>query len=98
MLLRNEIIFKLFGREQKRRQDEAIRVMHKFTKGIIAERREYLSKAPKKQFHDKDGIGIKEKMALLDVLLQSTIDGKPLSDEDIREEVDTFMFEVSNTH
>lgn len=35
------------------------------------------------------------KMALLDILLQSTTaDGKSLSNEDIREEVDTFMFEV----
>lgn len=38
--------------------------------------------------------GIRGKMALLDVLLMSSIDGVPLSDDDIQEEVDTFMFEV----
>lgn len=43
-----------------------------------------------------EGFGSKKKMALLDLLLQSTIDGDFLSNEDIREEIDTFMFEVSH--
>lgn len=33
----------------------------------------------------------KEKPALLDILLQSEMDGKPLTNEDIRGEVNTFM-------
>lgn len=73
------------------REKAALKILHGFTDSVIKSRREELLNQ-KVEVNDCETVGIKKKMALLDLLLQATIDGLPLSNMDIREEVDTFMF------
>lgn len=96
--LRNPIIFALTG--AKRRNDRCLKVLHKFTRDVVKNRREMLLKedvSKEVEVVDDNDVGIKKKMALLDVLLKASVDGKPLTDNEIAEEVDTFMFEGHDT-
>lgn len=92
-------IFCLYGRsdflynlsKEGFRQRKLLKVLHHFTNKVIAQRIDQLK-------HDKpnqkqDG----QKFTFLDILLQATVNGKPLGTDDIREEVDTFMFEGHDT-
>lgn len=79
-----------------KREKEVLKILHDFTDNVIVTRREELAtklEKNEKLIDEENEIGSKRKLALLDVLLQSTIDGKPLTNMDIREEVDTFVFE-----
>lgn len=73
--------------------------MHKFSNEIIAKRREYLLEKQSNESNESvakdDDIGTNKKEVFLDILLQSTIDGRPLSNAEILEETDTFLFAVN---
>lgn len=78
------------------KQKKALSVLHGYTNYVIIKRREELANSNNTANND-DETGIKKRLAFLDLLLQCTIDGQPLSNEIIREEVDTFMFEGHDT-
>lgn len=92
--LRVDFLFEFSGLYTQMRS--ALRVLHGFTDKVIRERRAELmhSNNPQATLGDNADIGAKPKSTFLDILLQARINDKPFTDLDIREEVDTFMFEV----
>lgn len=90
----NEFLFRFTKDYQLQKQ--ALKVLHDYTNNVINKRREELLKDQNSKINENViDMGIKKKMAFLDLLLQATVDNRPLTNEEIREEVDTFMFEVS---
>ncbi|XP_035900601.1 cytochrome P450 4d1-like [Anopheles stephensi] len=95
-LIRYEFFY-LFS-SNRRKQLEALKVLHGYTDSVIKSRRKELESGNSNTVDiNENDLGIKKKMAFLDMLLQSKIDGQPLTDLEIREEVDTFMFEGHDT-
>lgn len=98
--LHYDFIFKLT--RMHREFQENLKVMDDFNNEIIAKRRKELEArrseaSPVENEEDSLYFGKKRKMALMDILLQSEIDGKPLTDLEVREEVNTFMFAGHDT-
>ncbi|XP_021706624.1 cytochrome P450 4d1 isoform X1 [Aedes aegypti] len=76
---------------------KSLKVLHGYTDNVITSRRKQLSNSSNKNHKDSDDFGFRRKEAFLDMLLKTNINGKPLTDLEIREEVDTFMFEGHDT-
>uniref|UniRef100_A0A8D8LUU7 Cytochrome P450 4C1 n=1 Tax=Cacopsylla melanoneura TaxID=428564 RepID=A0A8D8LUU7_9HEMI len=75
---------------------KCLKTVHQFTENVIKERRaEYLGQ---KQKYSGKSESIKKRKAFLDFLIEfSETDPTSMTDKDIREEVDTFMFEGHDT-
>lgn len=76
-----------------------LKILHDFSYKVIRERKEEIAKEKQKAIDDtndeEDESFCRKKLAFLDLLIEASKDGEVLSTDDIREEVDTFMFEVT---
>nr|XP_019552168.2 cytochrome P450 4c3-like [Aedes albopictus] len=89
--LHPDLIYKCTNYYQ--RQVECLKVLHGFSENVIKQRR-LQREVTLTNDHVEDPsaeIGRKRQLAFLDLLLEATQDGQPLSDRDIRDEVDTFI-------
>ncbi|XP_017787229.1 PREDICTED: probable cytochrome P450 4d14 isoform X2 [Nicrophorus vespilloides] len=94
-IYRNEWAYKftnIYKTEMK-----ALETITSFSLGIIEKRRKFLESRHSVDENECDEFGKRRKMTFMDILLKSTINGKPLTNEEIRQEVDTFLFEGHDT-
>ncbi|KAF5277796.1 hypothetical protein FQR65_LT03776 [Abscondita terminalis] len=82
-----------FSRDYQK-EKKAVGILHALSNSVIKKRREELVNQQPINLEDKES---KKRVPFLDLLLTSTVDGQPLTNEAVREEVDTFLFEGHDT-
>lgn len=91
----NDFIYSLTKNGRKFKKN--LEILHSFTSRVIIERtkKHKALKSSTAGQENEDDMGKKKRRAFLDLLLDAIEDGKNLTVEDLRQEVDTFMFEVN---
>lgn len=89
-------LYKLFASDYKERE-QALNILHGQTRKVIDMRKKAIKASGVAALENSDETGIKNRLAFLDLLLIAQAKGVPLTDDNIQEEVDTFMFEGHDT-
>lgn len=73
-------------------------ILRKFNQTIISQRKELIAAQQKENNNDStkedDEMAPKRRPVFLDLMLTTTVDGVPLTDQEIGDEVSTFVFAV----
>ncbi|XP_022219094.2 LOW QUALITY PROTEIN: cytochrome P450 4ae1 [Drosophila obscura] len=92
------LLFRLCWPSGFRKQREGVKCLHQFTDSIIEQRRQLLRRERSSGDPGEPAEGERgRRNALLDTLLRARVDGQPLTDKQIRDEVSTFIFEGHDT-
>ncbi|KAI4464332.1 cytochrome p450 family 4 [Holotrichia oblita] len=80
---------------------EHFEILHGFSEKVISDRKKLLKDKQDNKSHnnviEEEVLGLRKRLSFLDLLIEASEDGKVLNDIDIRQEVDTFMFEGHDT-
>lgn len=77
-----------------RKEKRALKVVHDYTRTVITNRKKEFFSGGRTWQESTDSFGRKRKRAFLDLLLDYSMRDPDFTEKDVREEVDTFMFEV----
>ncbi|XP_055325682.1 cytochrome P450 4d2-like [Sitodiplosis mosellana] len=97
---RFDILFSTFAVREKRLHDENMAIARDFAMQVIENRRKFLlqqNTANNSDSVDQEDGGKAKAMCFVDTLLQSAIDGEPLSNEDILDQMHTLMIGGQDT-